>query len=108
MPYTLNGKIDKKALPFPEKIQLANEGHVPDRAGEDADILSKIKAIIRANAEIALPREEIGPHSHLSDLGIHSITFIKMIVALETFDSSSQARISTRPNMLLYRMSLPM
>lgn len=84
MPYTLNGKIDRKALPFPEKIQLANEGHVPDRAGEDADILSKIKAIIRANAEIGLPLEEIGPHSHLSDLGIHSITFIKMIVAIET------------------------
>ncbi|NGP62436.1 non-ribosomal peptide synthetase [Paenibacillus thiaminolyticus] len=84
MPYTLNGKIDRKALPLPEKIQLANEGHVPDRAGEDPDVLSKIKAIIRANAEIALPREEIGPHSHLSDLGIHSITFIKMIVALET------------------------
>lgn len=26
MPCTLNGKIDRKALPLPEKIQLANEG----------------------------------------------------------------------------------
>lgn len=84
MPYTLNGKIDRKALPLPEKIQPANQGQLPDQAGEHTDILSKIRAIIIANVEISLSFEEIGLHRHLSDLGIHSITFIKMIVALES------------------------
>ncbi|WP_345890042.1 amino acid adenylation domain-containing protein [Paenibacillus dendritiformis] len=84
MPYTLNGKIDRKALPFPEKIQIAHGGLLPDEAGEETDIISKIKAILRANMEVAPPFEEIGPHHHLSDLGIHSISFIKMIVAIES------------------------
>ncbi len=84
MPYTLNGKIDRKALPFPEKIQIAHGGLLPDEAGEETDIISKIKAILRANMEVAPPFEEIGPHHHLSDLGIHSISFLKMIVAIES------------------------
>lgn len=84
MPYTLNGKIDRKGLPYPEKIQLANQEQLPVQTGENTDMISKIKAIIRANIEISLPLEEIGLNSHLSDLGIHSISFIKMIVAVET------------------------
>ncbi len=45
---------------------------------------AKIRKIIAASVNIRVPAEEIGSDDSLSDFGINSMNYIKIIVAIET------------------------
>lgn len=86
IPQTPNGKIDRAALPDPGLLLNAEEQ--PNKAEQQAesgifDVGFKIREIIRDNLDIPVSIERIGEDSNLADLGINSITFIKIVVTLE-------------------------
>lgn len=46
-------------------------------------IEQKIKQIIVENIDLQIPLHDIGPGLELSDIGVNSIIFIKLVVAIE-------------------------
>jgi len=47
-------------------------------------IETKVREIIKENAELIVPIEEIGLDDDITNIGINSISFIKVVVAAET------------------------
>lgn len=82
MPLTPNGKIDRKALPAPERdLALEQEGFEAPRTETEkklAEIWSEVLSI-----------DNIGVHDNFFDLGGHSLLAIRMFTAIEeTFRKS--------------------
>lgn len=51
-------------------------------------IEDRVREILQTHAEISVARDDIGSDDNLIEFGINSVTFIKLIVALEIeFDS---------------------
>jgi amino acid adenylation domain-containing protein len=90
LPLTVNGKLDRKALPVPEgdafgtRVYEAPQGEVEQR-------LAAIWAEL-------LPIEKIGRHDHFFDLGGHSLMAIKMLSMLKQVGIDVQvAALFTHP-----------
>jgi amino acid adenylation domain-containing protein len=65
LPWTANGKVDRRALPAPERGSAAAGGHVPPRNPAE-EVLAGIWAEV-------LGREGIGIHDDFFNLGGHSL-----------------------------------
>jgi len=48
------------------------------------DVENKIRSIIGDNIDLIVPIDSIGLEDDLSGLGVNSVSFIKMVVAIET------------------------
>ena len=82
MPLTANGKLDRKALPIPERDRSgASEGYEAPRNETEvklAEIWSKVLGV-----------DDIGIHDNFFDLGGHSLLAIRMFSVIEeTFHKS--------------------
>jgi amino acid adenylation domain-containing protein len=82
LPQTLNGKRDRKALPHPQELLSEFNGAAPV-SGAESELASRLKKVIQMNLDVPIPLENIGSEDHLSELGVHSIAFIKIFVAIE-------------------------
>jgi acyl carrier protein len=73
LPWTANGKVDRRALPAPERIPVAGAagGHVPPRDPVE-------EALAGIWAEV-LNRERIGIHDHFFRLGGHSMKAAQVV-----------------------------
>ncbi|MCH8246794.1 MAG: amino acid adenylation domain-containing protein [Bacteroidetes bacterium] len=72
MPFTPNGKVDRKALPAPdEEFLVLQSDYVTPRSPEEEKIASIWREI--------LGREQIGAHQNFFDLGGHSLAAVQVI-----------------------------
>ena len=65
LPLTLNGKVDRRALPVPDMIGLNNQDYVAPRSQVE-DLLAQIWAKL-------LGKEQVGIHDNFFELGGHSL-----------------------------------
>ncbi|MCP4660126.1 MAG: amino acid adenylation domain-containing protein, partial [bacterium] len=70
LPLTPSGKVDRRALPAPERTARAAEGHVAPR--------DEIERTIAAVWEQVLEIEEVGVRDNFFDLGGHSLLLIRV------------------------------
>jgi acyl-coenzyme A synthetase/AMP-(fatty) acid ligase/acyl carrier protein len=75
LPLTINGKIDRKALPDPEAGELSTKQYVAPRN----EIEEKLVAIWQELLEI----DKIGIHDDFFDLGGHSLLAIRLVSYIE-------------------------
>jgi amino acid adenylation domain-containing protein len=68
MPLTVNGKIDRRALPAPERAQT-------EEAVSDAP-LTQLEQQVKAVWEAVLKREQVGVHDNFYEIGGHSVNAI--------------------------------
>ncbi|PWK11299.1 non-ribosomal peptide synthetase [Tumebacillus permanentifrigoris] len=68
MPLTVNGKIDRRALPAPERAQA--EETAPSAA------LTQLEKQVQAVWEAVLKRETVGVHDNFYEIGGHSVNAI--------------------------------
>ncbi len=79
MPYTPNGKIDRKALPVPKIVEKGNSKDVASE--NEKQILKIVKEIIK--------KEDIGIDEYLFDNGIDSLMAMTLAVKLsDKFDTT--------------------
>ncbi|EPR10458.1 non-ribosomal peptide synthetase [Ruminiclostridium papyrosolvens] len=85
IPQTLNGKIDRKALPPPGLIseQSNQKNHQNAETLKSEDIELKIKEMIRDTVDGITAIEQIDVNNQLTEVGINSITYIKIVVLIE-------------------------
>lgn len=74
MPLTVNGKVDKKALPAPDDAALSNAVYMAPRNEQE----SKLTVIWQQ----LLGRERIGIHDHFFELGGHSLLAMRLQSAI--------------------------
>lgn len=86
IPLTASGKIDKQALPTPvlppRDIPAVGTDVRPETAGS-VNVKSEIIAILQKNVSLIVPLESIHEDNLLADIGLNSISFIKVVVEIE-------------------------
>ncbi|AQQ01011.1 non-ribosomal peptide synthetase [Pseudoalteromonas aliena] len=75
-PQTANGKIDRKALPVSEEVDISGEYVAPQ--GETELILTEVWAHV-----LKLPSDKISRNANFFELGGHSLLVIKVMKAIE-------------------------
>jgi len=70
LPLTVHGKVDRKALPAPESLQLAAETQVGPR--------TELEEILVTIWQEVLHNEQVGVHDNFFDLGGHSLLIAKV------------------------------
>ncbi len=84
-PLTANGKIDRKALPAPDSLELAAEEQVAPRTRLESDLAELWKELLEVDS--------LGIHDELFDLGGNSLVAIRMLSRLR---QAFQVEISLR------------
>ncbi|WP_416768984.1 amino acid adenylation domain-containing protein [Pseudomonas sp. RHF3.3-3] len=84
-PLTANGKLDRKALPAPDRSAVASRGYEAPEG--DTEI-----AIARIWQDL-LQLEQIGRHDHFFELGGHSLLAVKLIERMRQIDLSADVRV---------------
>jgi amino acid adenylation domain-containing protein len=80
-PTNTNGKIDRKKLPIPDKIFL---GETTIKQNNSTNIIEvRLKEIIQENLDVFIPLENLEENVLLTNLGINSISFTKIVIAIE-------------------------
>nr|WP_232911560.1 syringopeptin non-ribosomal peptide synthetase SypB [Pseudomonas syringae] len=85
LPLTANGKLDRKALPAPDRSSVANRGY--EAPESDAEM-----AIARIWQDL-LQLEQVGRHDHFFELGGHSLLAVKLIERMRQIDLVADVRV---------------
>ncbi|MGP0012761.1 MAG: syringopeptin non-ribosomal peptide synthetase SypA, partial [Pseudomonas sp.] len=85
LPLTLNGKVDRKALPVPESDALAR-GDYQAPQGEVETLLASIWADV-------LKVERVGRYDHFFELGGHSLLAVSLIERMRQVGLSADVRV---------------
>ncbi|MEF9672148.1 phosphopantetheine-binding protein [Pseudomonas sp. PCH446] len=84
-PLTANGKLDRKALPAPDRSAVASRGYEAPEG--DTEI-----AIARIWQDL-LQLEQVGRHDHFFELGGHSLLAVKLIERMRQVNLSADVRV---------------
>ncbi|RML22654.1 Syringopeptin synthetase B, partial [Pseudomonas syringae pv. lapsa] len=85
LPLTANGKLDRKALPAPDRSSVASRGY--EAPESDAEM-----AIARIWQDL-LQLEQVGRHDHFFELGGHSLLAVKLIERMRQIDLVADVRV---------------
>nr|QLY89263.1 pseudodesmin synthetase [Pseudomonas sp.] len=85
LPLTANGKLDRKALPAPERDALLDRGFAAPE-GEVETALAQIWSEL-------LKVERIGRHDHFFELGGHSLLAVSLIERMRQIGLSADVRV---------------
>lgn len=96
-PMNANGKLDRSALPVPGTVTMDAQDYVAPRSTIEAQICSSLADLLQW--------ERIGIHDNFFDLGIHSLTAVRVASRLEAlfsielpvrliFEASTPARLA--------------
>ncbi len=84
-PLTANGKLDRKALPAPDRSAVASRGYEAPEG--DTEI-----AIARIWQDL-LQLDQVGRHDHFFELGGHSLLAVKLIERMRQVNLSADVRV---------------
>ncbi|RML31990.1 Syringopeptin synthetase B, partial [Pseudomonas syringae pv. atrofaciens] len=85
LPLTANGKLDRKALPAPDRSALASRGYEAPEGDTEM-------AIARIWQDL-LQLEQVGRHDHFFELGGHSLLAVKLIERMRQIDLVADVRV---------------
>ncbi len=85
LPLTANGKLDRKALPVPDRSALASRGYQAPEGDTEM-------AIARIWQDL-LQLERIGRHDHFFELGGHSLLAVKLIERMRQINLVADVRV---------------
>ncbi|NWB98491.1 amino acid adenylation domain-containing protein, partial [Pseudomonas gingeri] len=85
LPLTLNGKLDRKALPAPDAQALISRGYEAPQ-GEVESLLASIWSDV-------LKVEQVGRHDHFFELGGHSLLAVTLIERMRQVGLSTDVRV---------------
>ncbi|WP_240326914.1 phosphopantetheine-binding protein, partial [Pseudomonas syringae] len=80
-----NGKLDRKALPAPDRSALASRGYEAPEGDTEM-------AIARIWQDL-LQLEQVGRHDHFFELGGHSLLAVKLIERMRQIDLVADVRV---------------
>jgi aryl carrier-like protein len=78
LPLTANGKLDRKALPVPEKAQGQTDSYLPPRNATEQALCEVLQEILKV--------EQVGIQDNFFSLGGDSILSIRVVAALKRKD----------------------
>ena len=78
MPITSNGKLDKKALPDPEKSELSTRKYIAPRSETENQLVTIWQGLLGI--------EKIGIYDNFFELGGHSLLVVQLISRLQALD----------------------
>ncbi len=84
-PLTANGKLDRKALPAPDRSAVASRGYEAPEGDTEM-------AIARIWQDL-LQLEQVGRHDHFFELGGHSLLAVKLIERMRQIDLVADVRV---------------
>ncbi|NWD72409.1 amino acid adenylation domain-containing protein, partial [Pseudomonas gingeri] len=84
-PLTTNGKLDRKALPAPDRSAVVSRGY----EAPEGDIEIAIAVIWQDLLQL----EQVGRHDHFFELGGHSLLAVKLIERMRQIDLSADVRV---------------
>ncbi|PBP81277.1 non-ribosomal peptide synthetase, partial [Pseudomonas syringae] len=84
-PLTANGKLDRKALPAPDRSSVASQGYEAPEGDTEM-------AIARIWQDL-LQLEQVGRHDHFFELGGHSLLAVKLIERMRQIDLVADVRV---------------
>ncbi|OOG41448.1 non-ribosomal peptide synthetase [Rhodanobacter sp. C05] len=79
LPVNANGKLDRAALPAPGEASIDSRDYVAPRNTIEAQICTSLAELLQW--------ERIGVHDNFFDLGIHSLTAVRVVSRLEALFS---------------------
>ncbi|WP_143518197.1 condensation domain-containing protein, partial [Pseudomonas syringae] len=85
LPLTANGKLDRRALPVPDRSALASRGYAAPE--NDTEM-----AIARIWQDL-LQLEQVGRHDNFFELGGHSLLAVKLIERMRQIDLVADVRV---------------
>jgi hypothetical protein len=77
IPLSPNGKVNRKVLPKPESVKIAEKNHVAPR--------TEVERAIAAVWQQVLQIDKIGVHENFFDLGGHSLLMVRVKSQIQGF-----------------------
>jgi amino acid adenylation domain-containing protein len=75
LPLTPNGKVDRRALPAPADVALANAAHVPPQSALEQKLVALWANVLQAPA--------VGIHDNFFEIGGHSLLAMRLLSRIE-------------------------
>ena len=95
LPLTLNGKLDRNALPEPDEASLASRGYEAPQ-GEIETLIAALWAEL-----LNVPR--VGRHDHFFELGGHSLLAVSLLERMRQASLSADAKtLFTSPTLVAF------